>query len=39
MRGLKLRSGVDRRTVEAPETAHGDNASRDRVALGGAAAV
>jgi hypothetical protein len=37
--GRKLRSGVDRRTVEAPESARGDNAPRDRIALGGGAAV
>ena len=36
--GRKLRSGVDRRTVKAPETARGDHASRDRIALWGGGA-
>ena len=37
--GRKLRSGVDHRMVEAPESARDDNARRDRIALCGAAAV
>jgi hypothetical protein len=37
--GRKVRSNVDRRTVEALESAHSDDAPRARIALGGRAAV
>ena len=37
--GRKLRSGVDHRMVEAPESARDDNARRDRIALCGGAAM
>ena len=37
--GRKLRSSVDHRMVEAPESARNDNARRDRIAICGAAAV
>ena len=37
--GRKLRSGVDHRRVDAPESAQDDYAPRDRIALCGAAAV